>query len=967
MTEARDKAIGQDMAGQGPALLPGARLILLMLFVGSGCSALIYEVVWLQLLQLVIGSTAVSLGVLLGTFMGGMCLGSLLAPRLISRRRHPLRVYAMLELGIACLALAVLYGMPHIEKIYADTAGGGWMASLALRGAVSMVCLAAPTMLMGATLPAISRWVRTTPEGVSWLGFFYGGNIAGAVVGCLLAGFHLLRLYDMATATYVAAAINLAVAAIGLALSAAAPYPAFAKASAGRRSIGEGGRPADAERPAEGEGRPAGARSVYVAIALSGLSALGAEVVWTRLLSLLLGGTVYTFSIILAVFLLGLGIGSTAGSFLARTAQPRLALGCCQALLGAAIAWTAYALSVSLPFWPINPEISTGPWSMFQLDCARCLWAVLPGAILWGASFPLALAAAAGPGQDPGRLVGGVYAANTLGAIAGALLFSLVLIPLVGTMWSERALLILAAVSAGVVLMPGRRRPQGSIAGRGLVRRLAAALSAAALAAGGAAIVALLASGVSPMPWAAVGYGRHCATWVPQVYPGVLDAKDIELLKKAESWRINLRVAGGQIRYEPKTSGEAGRVLMAAVRSQVDPWIAAHREELLAAMRKGRLGGRRELASTACGGGSADRFCTFLGEGMNVSVAVSESTDGVRYFHGAGKVQASSHPQDMRLQRMLGHITMLARRDPDSVGSVLVVACGAGVTAGSFVPYDTVRRIVICDIEPMVPRYVAPMFAKENYGVVADPRTQVVIDDGRHFVRTTKEKFDVITSDPIDPWVKGCAALNTREYYAMCKAHLNPGGVMALWLPLYESNFESAKSAVATFFEAFPNGVIWSNDSTEGGYDMVIFGQVDPSEKINVDRSQDWLYAHPKVLRSLEEVGFGTWGPLAVAEGQAPEAAIDLLARYAGQAPDMAAWTRGAEINTDTNLRLQYLAGMALNSNLSSQIFKDMLLYYKFPDNLFEGSDERMEALQEALKAVGRHRPFPVAAPEAPP
>ena len=161
---------------------------------------------------------------------------------------------------------------------------------------------------------------------------------------------------------------------------------------------------------------------------------------------------------------------------------------------------------------------------------------------------------------------------------------------------------------------------------------------------------------------------------------------------------------------------------------------------------------------------------------MNVTVAVSEDKESYRYFHGAGKVQASTHPQDMRLQRMLGHLTMLARRDPDSVRSVLVVACGAGVTAGSFVPYDTVQRIVICDIEPVVPRDVAPMFAKENYNVVADPRTQVILDDGRHFIRTTKEKFDVITSDPIDPWVKGCAALNTREYYQMCKAHLNPGG-----------------------------------------------------------------------------------------------------------------------------------------------------------------------------------------------
>ena len=134
--------------------------MLLVLFVGSGCAALIYEVVWLQLLQLVIGSTAVSLGVLLGTFMGGMCLGSLLLPRLVSARRHPLRVYALLELGIGAIGLAVLFGMPHVEQVYVRYAGHGTPGIL-LRGAVAGVCLLPPTLLMGATLPAIARWVET--------------------------------------------------------------------------------------------------------------------------------------------------------------------------------------------------------------------------------------------------------------------------------------------------------------------------------------------------------------------------------------------------------------------------------------------------------------------------------------------------------------------------------------------------------------------------------------------------------------------------------------------------------------------------------------------------------------------------------------------------------------------------------------------------------------------------------------
>lgn len=153
--------------------------LLLLLFAGSGCAALIYEIVWFQLLQLVIGSSAVSLGVLLGTYMGGMCLGSLLLPRVVSMRRSPLRVYALLELGIGAIGIAVLFGMPLVDRVYVASVGYGW-SSVLLRGGVSALCLLPPT------LPAISRWVEATLCGVSWLGFLYGGNIAGAVFGAEL-------------------------------------------------------------------------------------------------------------------------------------------------------------------------------------------------------------------------------------------------------------------------------------------------------------------------------------------------------------------------------------------------------------------------------------------------------------------------------------------------------------------------------------------------------------------------------------------------------------------------------------------------------------------------------------------------------------------------------------------------------------------------------------------------------------
>src|SRR5881396_143885 len=144
-----------------PSVLASRRILplLLVLFVGSGCAALIYEVVWFQLLELVIGATAVSLGVLLATFMGGMCAGSLLLARLVPAGRHPLRIYAQLELGIGVLGLLILFALPVLGSLYVTNAGHGFLGML-IRALLCIICLLPPTLLMGATLPAVARWVE---------------------------------------------------------------------------------------------------------------------------------------------------------------------------------------------------------------------------------------------------------------------------------------------------------------------------------------------------------------------------------------------------------------------------------------------------------------------------------------------------------------------------------------------------------------------------------------------------------------------------------------------------------------------------------------------------------------------------------------------------------------------------------------------------------------------------------------
>jgi len=699
---------------------------------------------------------------------------------------------------------------------------------------VAAACLLPPTLLMGGSYPAIARWIEMTPETpASWsgLGLLYSANIAGAVIGCGAAGFYLLRVHDMAVATYAAAAINCGVALLGFALAARTRHSATVL-------------PASAQVQ-----RAPGAMLIYGAIAFSGMSALGAEVVWTRLLSLLLGPTVYTFSIILGVFLVGLCAGSGAGSFMARRVRdPRLALAACQILLAVAIAWTAWTLAYVLPYWPVDPQLAVSPWFDFDLDIARCVRAILPATLLWGTSFPLALAGAAVDGEDPARLAGEVYAANTAGSIVGALAFSLLLIPTLGTQGSQRLLIWLAAAGAGVAIVPLFLATRGPRAANMAATKFGAAL------AGAGVLAFVLASTVSGMPWQAIAYGRRIAP----------------ILR-------NLAVAGG---------------------TQASP--------------------------------------VFVGEGINSSVVISQLGEQ-RFFYVSGKSEASSALIDMRLQRMMGHLPALVRTVPRSV---LVVGFGAGVTAGSFVPYPDVGSIVICELEPLIPPASDEFFGKENYHVLHDPRARVVYDDARHYILTTPERFDVITTDPIHPWVKGTSTLYSREYFELVRSHLNPGGVAAQWLPIYESDEETVRTELATFFSVFPNATVWSNYLNGDGYDLVLLGSADLSP-VNPDDLQRRLEqpAYSGVSASLADVGI--------------HSAVDLLATYVGRAPDLAPMLANAQINGDMNMRLQYIAGLGLNSAISPQVYREILSYRRFSEELFSGTGENVDRLREL---IGRPR-----------
>jgi spermidine synthase len=793
----------------GSWLLP---LILLLSF-GSGVAALIYEVVWFQLLELVIGSTAVSLSVLLATFMGGMCLGSLTLSRLVSAQRHPLRVYAMLELGIGVLGILALHLISSVGGVYTAWSGYGLNGFL-LRGVVAAACVLPPTLLMGATLPALARQVDATKNSVSWLGFFYGANISGAVFGCLVSGFYLLRVYDVDAATYVAVAINMSIAGMALALSGVAPR---------QGDLDDRLRQALATRPLERGTR------VYVAISISGLCALAAEAIWMRMLGLLLGASVYTLAVILAVFLLGLGIGSGIGALLSRIlARPRLALGWCQWLAACALTWTAYNLAASLPYWPINPSISSNIRFNFELDLTRAFWAMLPPTLLWGASFSLALAAAAWRRQDAARLIAGVYAANTFGAIVGALIANLLLIAWVGSQRAQQILIVLS-MTAGLLLLWSSKA--------GWAR---ASFGGVAVLLGG-----FLIHTVPPIPKVLVAYGRYAATWV----------------------------------------------------------------------------GKGEIV--------------YAGEGINSSVAVSSFPNGVLTFHIAGKIQASNVPRDMRLQRMLGHLTTLTNDHPRSI---LVIGCGAGITAGAVSIDPRVEHETLVEIEPLVPQAASQYFNEPNLNVLRNPKVQVHIDDGRHYLMTTKERFDGITVDPLDPWVKGAANLYTKEFLEVLKQHLNQGGVVTMYIQLFETDVEAVKSAVATFFEAFPNGTIWGNPYQGRGHDVVLLGQIEPL-RIDLDQMEQrvgYRSGVSTIAQSLAEIGMNS--------------PVDLFATYAGRRSDLREWLRDVPINRDRNLRMQYLAGLGLNLDAAAAIYAGMLAYRRFPEDFFISTEGRVDSLRRAIR-----------------
>lgn len=742
------------------------RIVLLLLFALSGAAGLIYEIVWVRQFTLVLGASAYAVTIVLAVFMGGLGAGAWLAGKGIDRfdARRLAGSYALLELGIGLYALAFPVLLQVAEAGYAAVFQAyqpGLVAANALRLAVAAALLLVPTGLMGATLPVLSRYVvraqAQIPVTVSWL---YGMNTLGALAGTLTAGYLLLPRLGVRETTLVAVALNGLVAAAFWGLARRTP-----------RDV-----PRRAPRVATPALRPGYRRvekAVVVAFALSGFAAMLYEVAWTRTLALILGTTTFSFTTMLATFLLGLALGSVLFARFQRWASPL-------ALFVALEFVVAFAVVVTLPLFEKLPLVflSLHRWavaSWAELQVVRFLLAalmMLVPTLALGATLPAVVAILVPETDVLGRRLGAAYGLNTLGGVLGAALGGLVLIPAVGM----QATIVLGAILnllAGVlVLALWTDRP--------LARRGGVVLAAVAAL---AVLVALL------RPW---------SPWLLTSGVYVYADRYHQMLDRVEA-------AGAE-------SGLA----------QLRPWelwqLAMRQYELLY-YRPGRTG----------------------------TVAVMQRRDGVRFLSIDGKTDASTGAgHDMKTQVMLAQLPLLFHPAPDKV---FVVGFGSGVTVGSTLTHPV--RLVDCAELSGTVLEAARYFADVNHAPWEDPRLRILERDARNVLLTTTSCYDVVISQPSNPWIDGQSSLFSLEWYRLVRAHLASDGLFVQWLPAYHMARGDLKVILHTLRTVFPHLTAWTSGA-EG--DLVLVAKADGPLAIDY-RQLEARLARPAVRAELVRLG----------------------------------------------------------------------------------------------------------------
>jgi len=462
---------------QSQPIVGSIRKLVLPLFLVSGATGLIYEVTWMRLFGTVFGNTVFAASTVLTAFMLGLALGSWFFGRRADRARHPLRLYAWLELAIGVCALAFPLILGLTDRFYLwffQTCEPDFYVLNLVRFGVSIGILLLPAAFMGGTLPVLSAlWAVPTARGEAetetgeTVGFLYAVNSFGAVAGSFLAGYFLIRLWGVSGSIFAAALANVIVGVTALLLSLAVRGRVVVSDAAQRRQLERESVLTHLDKTktplfVHSRGRRL---AVLAAVFCAGFCALALEVLWTRVLVFVLETSAYAFACMLTCFILGIAVGSLISSTLLvpRLKNPVFALGVVEFFMGLSVA-------ASIPLlgwlWHIDlfvVEQLTGEQLLFATDMAAHFIDVLVimfvPTMLMGAAFPIAVKACAPVWQVVGRRVGQVYASNTIGCVLGSFAAGFLLIPRLGLRNSFLAIIaVFFLVAAFLMLLSGRRR-----------------------------------------------------------------------------------------------------------------------------------------------------------------------------------------------------------------------------------------------------------------------------------------------------------------------------------------------------------------------------------------------------------------------------------------------------------------------------------------------------------------------------
>jgi predicted membrane-bound spermidine synthase/alkylhydroperoxidase/carboxymuconolactone decarboxylase family protein YurZ len=708
-----------------------------VLFFLSGATGLIYELLWVRVLYQSFGSTIQSVTTVVAAYMGGLGLGAWALGRRADRTPRPAVLYGRLEIAIGIFGILspLVLGLAH--WVYIGTAGAlalGGATSVALRFGLAALVLLIPTTLMGGTLPVLTRALMGEDRGLlkPSLGRLYGLNTLGAMTGTALAGFFLIEFVGVRVSLWGTAALNLAIGVIAI---------RFGR----RQEVVEVSQPTGEHLD---QPRPPSTALHNLALSLLALTAFASllnEIAWTRVLIMIVGGSTYAFTLILFVFLLGIGLGSIiVARRSAPPAETAAAAGLAQGVTGVGAA----ALFVFFGFLPSYiiavfqiPDLSA--ISRLLLMGVAVGAVVLVPAIGMGMTFPLLTDLTAKSRAARGADVGAAYALNTVGSIVGAVITGFVLVVALGTQATLRVGLVVNGLAAlALAGLAARGVAEGSAEDRRLRVRV---LSAACL--GTLAVVAAV---------AAPGWSTRLIDLGPTIY-------------------------------------------------------ARQRMDQAARQRFLEHPGVRQLA---------------FREGPNATVSVWEGESG-RSLRVNGKVDASDRG-DMDTQVMIGLAPIVAH---PRATTAFLIGQGTGVTTNVLATVPGMTRVKVVEIEPAVLQ-MDSLFHLVNDTVLARPNVHAVVDDARSALQLDRSRYDVIVSEPSNPWVAGIATLYTPEFFRIVKARLADDGVFCQWIQLYQLPLPVVAGIVRSLRQVFPHVHVWFG----GTADLVVLAS---SRPISYDRQ--WL------------------------------------------------------------------------------------------------------------------------------